>query len=267
MNQETAQALYNQVMELWVHPEILARQEKGEATLPVTLTAVQVVLGMDGSYMVRLNGEVKGTLIARYKRDMRAGEYVTYADIEDLHLEKRDPDDLDFGHITMISQGDNKWNVSFSFIYGAENVKNYLNLGKEFLDQSKAALETSSRSALALATTAGENLLKARLATSPIVNLRAKTHAALVNLLGQFTKTPTKKPIDPRYNETIKFFHKHFNGVRYDPAYPRVHKATIKKHLRVLELLYAETQSIVFGVEGYSLEQRQIRVESLPLSS
>jgi hypothetical protein len=260
MNQEMAQALYDQTMKLWVHPEILERSKRGEVTLPVVLRAVQVILGMDGSYKVRLNSEVKGKIIGKYKRAVKIGENITYNDVEDLHLAERDPDDLNFGHITFISQGENKWSISFSFIYGAETARGYLELGKEFLEQAKTTQKASRRTTLALAMTAAENLLKARLATSPLVELKTKKHSGIVNLLGQFTKTPTKKPINAEYNDAIKFFHRHFKGVRYEPDYLKVHMSTIKKNLSILDRLYNETETIISGIDVRSLEQRQIRV-------
>jgi hypothetical protein len=262
MDQKMAQALYDQAMDLWVHPEIKERHQKGMiATLPFVLKAAQIIFGVDGSYKVRLNGEVKGKIIGKYTRAIKAGEAVTYNDVENLHLAERDPKDLDFGHITLISQGDNKWSISFDFNYGVENSKGYLNLGKEYLGQAKKALNSSRRTSLVLATTAGENLMKARLATSPLIELKTKTHAGVINLLGRFTKMPNKKQISPEYNNAIKFFHKHFNGVRYDPGYAKVHKSTIKKNLNILDRLYSETYAMIANVDMYSLNQRQIRIK------
>jgi hypothetical protein len=222
---------------------------------------VQVVLGMDGSYEVRLNDEVKGKIIARYKRPIKVGEQVTYDDVENLHLEERDPTDLNFGHITLISQGNDIWNISFSFEYGVETTQHYLDLGKEFLDQAKRVLEASHKAAITLGTTAGENLLKARLSTSPLAEINTKKHAGLVNLLGKYTQAPTKKQINSEYNNAIKFFHKHFNGVRYEPNYPNIHRSTLKKNIRILERLLAETEAIVVGINAHSLGQRQIHVD------
>lgn len=260
MNQEMAQALYDQTMKLWVHPDILERHKRGEVTLPVVLRAVQVVFGMDGSYRVRLNGEVKGKIIGKYKRAVKVGDAITYNDVEDLHLAERDPSDSDFGHITLISQGDDKWSVSFSFVYGIENVQSYLKLGREFLNAAKAVLETSHRASLALGMTAGENLLKARLAASPLIESKTKRHGALIRLLGQFTQNPHKKQISPLFNEAVKFFHKHFDGARYTPSYPKVHKSTIKKNLNILEKLYSETRAMVDSVDVHALNQRRIKV-------
>ena len=263
MNQDMmAQALYDQAMELWVHPDILERHKRGEVELPVVLKAVQIVFGMDGSYKIRLNGEVKGKIIGKYKRAVKAGEEITYNDIEDLHLAERDPGDNDFGHITLISQGNDRWNFSFSFVYGIKNVQSYLSLGREFLDGAKAALETSHKVSLALGMTAGENLLKARLATSPLVELKTKKHGGLISLLGQFSQDPHKKQISPAYNEALKFFHKHFDGIRYTPSYPSVHKSTIQKNLRILERLYNDTETIIRRIDIHALNQRRIKVKS-----
>jgi hypothetical protein len=264
MNQEMAQALYDQTMNLWVHPEIMKRHKAGLTELPVVLRAVQVVLGMDGSYEVRLNDEVKGVIIAKYKRTIKVGEYVTYDDVEDLHLKERDPSDLDFGHITLISQGNDTWSFSFSFEYGVETARSYLNLGKEYLTQAKTALEVSPKTTMALGTTAGENLIKARLSTSPLVGINTKKHAGLINLLGKFTQSPNKKQISSEYNDAIKFFHKHFNGVRYEPNYPKIHKSTIKKYIHILERLSAETETIVAGIDVHSQGQRRIRIKPSP---
>jgi len=260
MNQEMAEAVYAQAMNLWINPDILERHARGEVELPVVLTAAQIIFGIDGSHKVRINGEVKGTLIAKYKRDMKVGEFITFNDIEDLHVAERDPDDEDFGHITLISQGNDGWNISFSFLYGVDNVKNYLSLGREYLEGAKQALQTSQKIAISLGMTAGENLLKARLATSPLIQVRSKTHSKLINLLGQFSQLSNTKKIDPEYNKAIKFFFKHFNGVRYEPNYQKIHKSTIMKNLRTLERLDAETQTLINQVDVHSLEQRQIKI-------
>jgi uncharacterized protein (UPF0332 family) len=262
MNQEIAQSLYEQAMELWIRPEILERHNKGSVSLPVVLKAAQIIFGMDGSHTVRLNGEVKGKFIAKVKRVVEVGEGITYNDIEDLHLAERDPDDIDFGHLTLLSQGNDNWNISFSFEYSTDNVQSYLGLGKEFLDAAKTSLETSRRVALAMGMTASENLLKARLATSPLVDIKTKNHSGLIHLLGQFTQRTTRGKIKSEYNDAIKFFSKHFNGVRYNPNYPKIHKSTIKKNIRILERLHSDTQSIMIGIDARSHEQRQVKIKN-----
>jgi hypothetical protein len=261
-NEDMAKAVYDQTLEKWVHPEIYARHERGEiAELPFKLHSAQVVLGLDGSYSVRLNGEVKGTFKGRAFRTIKKGQALTYQDVTDLYFSEQAPEDREFGHITLVSSGDDKWSVNFSFIYGTEKIEKYLQIGGEFLDQSSAALKDSSRTAMALGMTAAENLIKARLAASPIVDIKTKTHNQLRQLYNRFVLRNPAKKIDKDYGDAYKFFAKHFNKVRYDPEAKSPHRATIKKHLRTLGRLQAETQQMVDQVEMISMASRQVEVK------
>lgn len=260
---DMANAIYAQAMTNWIEPEILLRHERGEVELPMEFNQAQIIFGIDGSHLVRLNGEVKGEIKARINRPVEKGELLYNRDIDEVVFSQLAPEDEGYGHITMISysQGDSLvWSVSFSFIYGATRVTQYLDLGKDFLGQAEATLPNSHRATIALAMTAAENLIKARISASPRLKLTGKTHDSLMSLFSRFIKDDPLKSLDQSYVDTYKFFKSHFNGVRYEPTYKNIHRSTIKKHLHILRQLHHESEVLVLNMPSKSLSDRTIKL-------
>jgi hypothetical protein len=264
-DKDMMRAVHQQAFEKWINPEVLARHARGEVEqLPMVLHTAQIVFGIDGSHKVRINEEAKGIFKGRALKNLKKGQALTYKDVGDLFFSEQAPEDKEFGHITLVSSGDDKWSVSFSFIYGTRNIEKYLRLGKEFLDQSAAALNDSKRVALTLGMTAAENLIKARLAASPLADIKTKKHDRLRHIYNSFVVQNQPNKLNKDYQAALKFFAKHFNKARYEPDATSVHLSTLKKHLRVLAKLQAETQRMIDQVEETSLASRKIRIGGSP---
>lgn len=240
-----AQSIYSQALKNWIEPEILKRESLGQITTPVELLRAQIIFGLDGSKVVRLNNEVKGEIKVQINRTVKKGDLLYTKDIEKILFTELDPSDSGFGHITLLSYGTGRWAVTFSFIYGPERVKKYLELGKVFLDQADMSLDKSSRVSLALAMTAAENLVKARISASPRIILNTNTHSGLMSQFARFINDDTRGKVGQNYVDTYKFLKNNFNAVRYNPEYKKINANTIKKHLRCLRELEAETSKII----------------------
>jgi hypothetical protein len=261
MDEQMAAAVHKQAMENWIHPEILKRHKEGIIKeLPIVLRQAQVLFGLDGSKLVRINDEVRGTFKAKLKKAVKKGDYLRYDDVEGLYFAEQSPDDKDFGHITLVSLSGDKLTVSFSFEYGAHKVQDYLKLGTEFLKQANSAMDTSTRVCVALAMTATENIAKARLAASPLASINTKQHTQLISAFSKFSSQDSPKKLNAKYTQAYKFFHRHFNGVRYQPSYPDVDKAELKKNLKILKDLQNETTLLIANIDSTQLAQRQVKV-------
>lgn len=96
--------LFEQVMELWVRPEVTRRMAEGRLAAPFEIRAVQVLFspGSDPP-LVRLNDEVTGVLTARASRAIDKGDVVVESDISEMiDLSLLEPEE-DCGHVTMLS--------------------------------------------------------------------------------------------------------------------------------------------------------------------
>lgn len=261
---DMAAAVYKQAMSNWIEPEVRLRHTRDGIKLPMHVYQAQIIFGLDGSHVVRLNAEVKGELKARVNRPVKKGELIYNKDVDQVVFSQLSSEDEGYGHITMISHGKGDdtttWSVSFSFIYGPKRVTEYLDMGKDFLTQAEASLAQSYRVAMSLGMTAAENLIKARISASPRTTLNGKTHGGLMSQFAKFIKEDPLKSIDQRYIDAHKFFKKHFNGVRYDPSHKKVNRNTIKMHLRSLKRLEGETTNIVSKLPNKSLADRQIKL-------
>lgn len=260
---EMADAVYKQAMSIWIEPEVLKRHGRDGIKLPMEVHQAQIIFGLDGSHIVRLNNEVRGQLRAKINRPVKKGELITAKDVDEVVFTQLAPEDEGYGHITLISHGTadvTTWSVSFSFIYGAKRVTEFLDLGKDFLDQAELSLKRSFRVSIALGMTAAENLIKARINASPRVSVNVKTHGGLASLFAKFIKDDPLESIDQSYVETYKFFRKNFDGVRYDPLYKKVNRNTINKHLRSLRKLDTETSAMIASLPDKSLKNRRITI-------
>ena len=86
-DQETANNLFNHVMEIWVNPEIERRRNEGTIPKEYEIERIQIVMKPDDVPTVRFNEEVKVMAIARLKPGVKKniiGEPVHYDEIEKI---------------------------------------------------------------------------------------------------------------------------------------------------------------------------------------
>ena len=214
VDEEFGRNLMEQVLELWVNPEVERRREAGNLPDDFVLTAVQVIMNLDADAPeVRFNEEVKAVAQGRATRAIEEGEDVTEADlegIEDIMLTDQDPN---AGHLTMMFFKGH-WLIAFDFRYNATRVAGTLGAAREFLDAATYALEQQHmRSFADNLFSASELMAKGILLMNPDEDLlRSKRHnfiSSRFNLSGKWGHT------DPRYVKLLNRLQNLRGSARY----------------------------------------------------
>jgi uncharacterized protein (UPF0332 family) len=174
--------LLNNLMETWVLPSIRERQAAGDLEKPLSLQMAQIIFKADGEKpLVRVNGEVKGKMIAKLadqlEAPVEAGDPVQFNQISGIEAFELDEDDNDHGHATLISFPE-KWFISFNFIYNKRSSQQHLSAAKEFLHAAKSSFnEYHLRACIDTLHSASELAAKAYLLGRPDKSiLEAKSH-------------------------------------------------------------------------------------------
>lgn len=143
LDEEAKNRLFQQVMDLWVLPEIEKRKKYGTIKDNFLLRRFQIVFSHDRPFpKARLNEEIKAVAIAKINRDVKAGEALYERDIDNVEDIKLTEDDPNSGHITfLLFKG--SWYISFDFRYNRTRVKDRLNAAKEFLESSRVNFDAS----------------------------------------------------------------------------------------------------------------------------
>ena len=169
-------------MEIWVIPEIQARQNEGGLEKPFNIQMAQIIFYVGGREPdVRLNGEVKGRMIASLSKPIdtpvAAGDLVDLSQLDGVEKFELDDDDRDNGHATLFYLGD-KWCVTFDFIYNKKSSQEHLSAAKEFLHAAKSCIDVGYyRAAIDSLHSASELASKAYLLGRPDKSiLEAKSH-------------------------------------------------------------------------------------------
>jgi HEPN domain-containing protein len=134
-------AVFNNLLDLFVRPEIQRRQREGLLPTSVDIHAAQVIMFPDGRpNLVRLNNEVRAIANIRVRREVKAGDPVYSSDIAEVErLRLSEPEFGDCGHATMFAVG-HQWHVAFNFIYNRAKAENLLTRTHEFLRVAEHAL-------------------------------------------------------------------------------------------------------------------------------
>jgi hypothetical protein len=140
LDEQGAQHLFEEVLDLWIHPEIERRRAAGLLPDDFLVYKAQVVLNLDAPTQVRLNHEVVAAARLKVNRPIRKGEIVTVGDVDeiaDIQLTDLDPN---AGHVTLVLLRDT-WHIRFDFRYNAARITAMLDTARQFLDCASVALE------------------------------------------------------------------------------------------------------------------------------
>lgn len=121
-----------QLIEVWVEPEIKARQARGEPPTPVILKAAQIIWPPGNAPIVRLNDEIRGVAVVR----VPVGQTTELPTLDSpgVTLQQFDlaPDELDAGHATLFVK-DGSWQLIFNFQTRRGHAGQLLDKAEEFL--------------------------------------------------------------------------------------------------------------------------------------
>jgi len=137
------QRVFQQVMDIFIIPEIERRRKEGKIKDGTGITKMQIVFSLDkGSNEIRLNEEVKAVAKAKINRSINKDEIVYEIDIDAIEKIELTDEDVNCGHITLLLFKNN-WIISFDFRYNKERVKNHIDASKEFYETAVDSLDKS----------------------------------------------------------------------------------------------------------------------------
>jgi hypothetical protein len=146
MNEELTRAVIQNMLTLYVEPEIKRRHDAGVvASLPMPLQKVQIIIPGDGSEIkVRLNDEARISADVNLRPDVppTIGEQIGFDEIGRVnYLFPADAEDQNSGHVEMIWSGD-KVLLGFDFRYNRAKASKLVPVGREFLEAARHAKDT-----------------------------------------------------------------------------------------------------------------------------
>lgn len=177
-----------QMFKLYIEPEVKRRQLNQSLPDPFTVVKAQVLFFERRSPQVRLNDEVRISLLVRAPRAIQKGESILLSEIKQIEASELDLADADAGHFTAVAFSD-QWLMSFDFRLNKLTAANLAERAEEFCAIAEHALSTQHFGpAIDNLFSACELAAKARLITSAVVRSDAKTHGTIrsgINLWGK----------------------------------------------------------------------------------
>lgn len=150
LSNEFGRKVFQQLMDLFVTPEVRRRQEAGELCKPLDLHAAQIIFFPDGRKPhVRINSEVKaiGKMKLKSGVSKKAGEPIFEHELEGLEeINLTEEDDPDCGHATLLRIGD-RWLVALDFRYNKALSKKHIETAKQFYEAAEFSFHQRNWSA------------------------------------------------------------------------------------------------------------------------
>jgi len=232
MNEEIGQKVFQQVIDLWVNPEIERRRKLGLIKEGLVLSKIQVVFSLEkGFNKVRFNEEVKAIVEAKANKRIEKGQIVTEKDVDEIQNIKVSDDDKNCAHITILKFKD-KWIISFDARYHQKLRTEYIKASKEFYDSAidnlkDRRLRVFYDNAFSSAELCVISILLGFLKKDIIDN---KKHHQRYDLFKSFTDIGNGKAI---YSQTLK----ELNGIRKSARYLASNEYEQKDHNKISSIL------------------------------
>jgi len=137
MDNEIAQRVFQQVMDLWITPEIEKRKIHKKIPSEFKLRSAQIVFSSERTLIkIRLNNEVKAIAKCKVNKAKNKGDFVYEEDIENIESIELTDKDPNSAHLTLLLiKG--RWIISFDFRYNKKRILEHIEASKEFLESAK----------------------------------------------------------------------------------------------------------------------------------
>ncbi len=137
MNEENiGQKIFQQVMDIWVKPEVERRRKFGKIKDDFVISKVQIIFSLNRKNRIRLNEQVKAIVECKSNKQINKGEVVYEKDIDKIKNVKLTGEDVNCSHITLLVFKNN-WIISFDARYNKEIIKEHIKASKEFYESAK----------------------------------------------------------------------------------------------------------------------------------
>ncbi len=135
MDEATSQKVFQNVMNLFIIPEIEKRKKEGKINESFILRSGQIVLSRDNGNSVRLNEEVKAIAKSIAAKPIKKNDLVFEEDIKNIEEVKLTEEDKNCAHITLLRFRD-KWLIFTDFRYDKEDSNEHISASKEFYESA-----------------------------------------------------------------------------------------------------------------------------------
>lgn len=141
IDDEIKQRVFQQVMDIFVIPEIEKRRKDGKISEGTVISKMQIVFSLDNQKnYVRLNNEVKAIATGKANKSINKGDIVYENDINNIEKIELTNEDINCAHITLLLFKNN-WVISFDFRYNKERIKEHIEASKEFYESAVENLD------------------------------------------------------------------------------------------------------------------------------
>lgn len=146
MEEEGMRRTIQQLLDMFVEPEIKKRQKAGEIETPFPLRHAQIIFYPDGTPPeVRINDEIKTELRVilkeEFRENVKKGDPVYWDQVESVETTRLTEDeDPNVGHATFLNIN-GSWLLHFDFIYNKQRSSQHIEAARQFLESARTALE------------------------------------------------------------------------------------------------------------------------------
>ncbi len=139
LNEEEIKRVFDQVMNIWVNPEIERRRKEGQIKDGLEIRRAQVVFTPEHPNEVKLNEEIIIKAEVKANREIVKSDEIKESDINEIKgfIVDCPPNS---GHITLFRFLD-KWIIVFDVRYNEDNIKKILKRSKDFYESAKDDLK------------------------------------------------------------------------------------------------------------------------------
>ena len=239
IDEEFANKVFKNMMDLFFNPEIALRKEQGLLQKDFLLTAAQAILLPNGSLpIIRLNSEVVAEVKIKKEVNQNVENFWPSSEqIESIKIAEKEF--LNCGHVTIILFSDG-FRITFDFQYNKQTSLEHLKVAKDFLETSKFALSNSYNYAFVdNAFSTVELLAKTNLLLEANPNANSKTHSSIQTAFNlRFRNSQTPFEIERR--EILNRLSHARNNARYLDGKSVIKELELEKIYQTIENMYLD---------------------------
>lgn len=237
--EELWRIIFQQLMDVYITPEVMRRQSIGELPKPLDLQAAQIIFHPDGKMpQIRINSEVKAIAHVKLKPSMPKNvEEPVYAnEVESVDkITLLDEDNPECGHATILKI-ENTWAITVDFRYNKELSGKHIKAAKQFLECAEYSFKVGYRHSFV------ENLLSAAelsvkatllLICDPLL-AKSKTHSTIQSRYNLFANLGN---VVPEHQRTFNKLSSLRNPARYLSADLTLSEEDSRNYLNTVKVM------------------------------
>jgi HEPN domain-containing protein len=243
-NDDFSKTLFQNIINLYIAPEIERRKEQGKISENFVLVKAQVIFNPDKKEnTVRINDEVLTNAYIKLKNGIskEKGDPIFENEVEDIGvMYPAKEEDQDLGHITIVKIKD-YYHMSFDFRYNKRLSSKYIKNAKEFLENAEYDLTTAKWAPfIDNLFSASELAIKSILLTIPDPKFKKKSsHKEIEQKYSIFHKSLR---LDPGYQECFTTLSRLRSRARYSDPDFKIAKEDAEKYLEIVKKIITEAE-------------------------